>query len=213
MLIFDYDGVIADSLEYNLEITNRACALAAPKARLATVDDLYELSSMSFDELAGSIGVEPDEIPACLVEINRLLAIPNERTKLFDGMAEVIREAAGQHRLAIVSHNTEIAIDHVLSMNSLRHYFSDILGAESPGDKTAQITYLLEKYQVDGKQAYMVGDSVSDIISARLAGVNSIAVSWGFQPIVRLKPALPDFIVTTPEQLRIPMDEKLRYER
>ncbi|MCF6176345.1 MAG: HAD family hydrolase [Victivallaceae bacterium] len=213
MLIFDYDGVIADSLEYNLEITNRACALAAPKARSATVADLYELSSMSFDELARSIGVEPGEVPACLVEINRLLAIPNERTKLFDGMAEVIRKAAGQHRLAIVSHNTEIAIDHVLSMNSLRHYFSDILGTESPGDKTAQIIYLLEKYQVDGKQVYMVGDSVSDIISARLAGVNSIAVSWGFQPIVRLKPALPDFIVTNPEQLRIPMDEKLRYER
>jgi phosphoglycolate phosphatase len=211
MLIFDYDGVIADSLEYNLAITNRACALAAPKARLATVDDLYELSSMSFNELAGSIGVEPDEIPACLVEINRLLAIPNERTKLFAGMAEVIRTIAKEHRLAIVSHNTEIAIDQVLSINGLRHHFADILGAESPGNKTEQIASLLEKYHVDGKKAYMVGDSVSDILSAQQAGVNSIAVSWGFQPIVRLKPALPDFIVTQPEQISLPMAEALRY--
>lgn len=212
MLIFDYDGVIADSLEYNLEITNRACALAAPKARLATVADLHELSSMSFDELASLIGVKIEEIPACLVEINRLLAIPNERTKLFAGMPEVIRNAAEGQRLAIVSHNTEIAIEQVLSMNALRHCFSDILGAESPGDKTEQISWLLGKYQVDGKQAYMVGDSVSDIISARLAGVNSIAVSWGFQSLERLKTALPDFIVTRPQQLTLPMDETLRYE-
>ncbi len=211
MLIFDYDGVIADSLEYNLEITNRACALAAPGARMATVDDLHELSSMSFDELAGAIGVEVDEIPACLVEINRLLAIPNERTKLFPGMAEVIRKAADKHRLAIVSHNTEIAIDQVLTINGLRNCFSDILGAESVGDKTEQIGFLLDKYHIDGKQAYMIGDSVSDIISARLAGVNSIAVSWGFQPLNRLKPAQPDFIVTSPEQLELPMNEELKY--
>lgn len=212
MFIFDYDGVIADSLVYNLEITNKACTLVAANARPATVADLHELSSMSFDELAGSIGVEADEIPACLVEINRLLAIPNERTKLFDGMAEVIGKMAKEHRLAIVSHNTEIAIDQVLSINGLRHCFSDILGAESPGDKTEQIEFLLEKYQVDMKQAYMVGDAVSDIISARLAGVNSIAVSWGFQSLKRLKPALPNFIVTRPDQLSIPMDEQLRYE-
>ena len=211
MLIFDYDGVIADSLEYNLAITNRACALAASKARPATVEDLYELSSMSFDELAGSIGVEPAEIHPCLVEINRLLAIPNKQTKLFAGMAEVIRTIAQEHRLAIVSHNTEIAIDQVLSMYGLRHHFSDILGAESPGNKTEQISSLLEKYHVDSKKAYMVGDSVSDILSAQQAGVNSIAVSWGFQPIIRLKPANPDFIVTHPEQLSIPMAEDLRY--
>jgi phosphoglycolate phosphatase len=213
MLIFDYDGVIADSLEYNLEITNIACRLMAPNSRLATIDDLHNLSSMSFDELAGSIGVEPGEIPGCLDEINRLLAIPNERTKLFSGMTEVIIWAAEKHQLAIVSHNTEVAINHVLSMNSLRHYFSDILGAESPGDKTAQILYLLDKYKVDEKKTYMVGDSISDITSARLAGVNSIAVSWGFQSVERLKNAIPDYIVTRPKQLRIPMDEKLRYEQ
>lgn len=213
MLIFDYDGVIVDSLDYNLEITNRACAVVAAKARPATIADLRNLSSMLFDELAGSIGVQTAEIPACLDEINRLLAIPNEHTKLFAGMRAVISKAAENHRLAVVSHNTEVAINHVLSLNSLRHYFCEVLGAESPGDKTAQIIYVLDKYQIDENMVYMVGDSVSDITSARRAGVYSIAVSWGFQAIERLKSAHPDFIVTRPEQIGIPMDEKLRYER
>ena len=201
MLLFDYDGVIVDSLEHNLSITNQACRLHAPGARTATITDLKLLSSMSFQELAEVIGVKTSEIDACLMEINRLLAIPNKNSKLFPSMATVIRELAATSRLTIVSHNTEAAINHVMEMHGLREYFCHIFGHETPGGKAEQITWLLQKYQLDGRRCYMIGDSVSDITAAKEAGVNAVAVAWGFQPIEQLRESKPDFIIERPEQL------------
>ena len=51
-----------------------------------------------------------------------------------------------------------------------------------------------------GESAVMVGDSATDIKTARNAGIPAVAVSWGFRPREDLQSA--DAIADTPEQLK-----------
>ena len=46
-----------------------------------------------------------------------------------------------------------------------------------------------------------VGDSGVDMETARRACVESVGVSWGFRPILELKEAYADHIISTPSQI------------
>ena len=47
----------------------------------------------------------------------------------------------------------------------------------------------------------MIGDAVSDIREAHKAGVNSIAVNWGYHPGEKLLQASPGYMVNAPEDI------------
>jgi len=47
----------------------------------------------------------------------------------------------------------------------------------------------------------MVGDSVSDMDAARAAGVNALAVGWGWQSADVLKTRAPDHLFNAPQEL------------
>ena len=47
----------------------------------------------------------------------------------------------------------------------------------------------------------MVGDSISDIEAARAGGINSIAVSWGWQSRSLLQNHDPDMLFDTPADM------------
>ena len=78
-----------------------------------------------------------------------------------------------------------------------------IQGALEPGDKTRKVINACKHFGVDRRLACMIGDSVSDIRYAKRAGVQSIAVTWGWQSRDRLVKEDPDFIVNSVQELAI----------
>jgi phosphoglycolate phosphatase-like HAD superfamily hydrolase len=54
----------------------------------------------------------------------------------------------------------------------------------------------------------MIGDSVSDIRCAKQAGVQSIAITWGWQWRDRFVKEKPDFVVNSVHELAILLDSK-----
>jgi phosphoglycolate phosphatase len=62
------------------------------------------------------------------------------------------------------------------------------------------VEYIMDKAGTDRAHTIMVGDSGTDIQTARNAGIPIIAVSWGFRPRHELTAA--DFIADSADQLR-----------
>jgi phosphoglycolate phosphatase len=51
------------------------------------------------------------------------------------------------------------------------------------------------------EKTFYVGDTVGDIKEARLAGVKTVAVTWGWHNKERLEMASPDYVIETPDDL------------
>ena len=54
---------------------------------------------------------------------------------------------------------------------------------------------------VEPAQALVVGDTEQDILAAKAGGMTSVAVTWGFRPLLMLKALRPDFIISRPTDL------------
>jgi phosphoglycolate phosphatase-like HAD superfamily hydrolase len=63
----------------------------------------------------------------------------------------------------------------------------------------ALVEYIMDKARTDRAHTIMVGDSGTDIQTARNAGIPVIAVSWGFRP--RHELTVADFIADDTSQV------------
>jgi len=84
------------------------------------------------------------------------------------------------------------------------NYFIRVQGVESRFDKkpAPQSTlHILEQFKLPAEQALFVGDTKTDIHTAKNAGLKSAGVAWGFRGRVELEQAGADFIIEHPQKL------------
>lgn len=200
IILFDFDGVLADTLSDMLNFAQEVCVhLGFP--RTPTPADLNALETMSFVEYGRQLKLPPEYIDAFVSHCLHLFNNRPEPPKIFDGMAQVVGTAARHNTLAIVTGNTTPTVEGFLRKYGLREHIRLVIGIEQSGTKTEKIRFALKELSRQGDAAYIVGDAVSDIRAARQAGIKSIAVSWGHQDASRLLGTKPDYLVESPQEL------------
>lgn len=124
------------------------------------------------------------------------------RTKLYDFAEEIVNklQSAGYNNMAIVSSAPKNQIEKMLEINGLRSRFSEILGINKNG-KSGIITSLVENLNLQPSDCYFITDTAGDIIDGKSAGVNVLAVTWGFHDKTKLIAANPQHIVCTPQEI------------
>jgi phosphoglycolate phosphatase len=200
LILFDFDGVLADTLDDMLKFAQAVCAELGIN-RIPTPADLDALETMSFVEYGKQLGVPPallDEfVSRCL---QRFIEKPHP-PKIFDGMAEVVKQLSSQHVLAIVTGNTTRAVENFLIENGIHQCVSAVFAVDQPGSKTEKILKAKSQLEMENGAVYYVGDAVSDIYAARQVSVKSVAVGWGHQSLGKLANAKPDHVVHAPEEI------------
>lgn len=195
-ILFDFDGVIIDSFKACLFVTR----LSRPWMSQDEFRDLF--MGNLYDKLVETKKLETREIlPLSAEEYFNNYFVLSKKLDVIDGMADVIERLAATHRLSIVSSAYNFIIEELLERAQLRHHFSDILGADAETNKTKKIQMVFDKYGVTAEESFFITDTAGDVFEARYAGVDSIAVSWGYHGIDRLETAAPYAIVHTPEEL------------
>jgi phosphoglycolate phosphatase len=212
IILFDFDGVLADTLDDLLNFAREVCAqLGFP--RDPTPADLNVLETMSFADYGRQLKLPPQYIDAFVSQCLRMFNQRSHSPRMFEGMGQAIKEAAKSNILAIVTGNTTPTVEEFLKENNLREYIKLIIGVEQKGSRPEKIKRALRELGQGEEAAYMVGDAVSDIHAARETSIKSIAVGWGHQSPSRLLTAAPDYLVDSPQELlellkKIPNDEK-----
>ena len=200
LIIFDYDGVLVDSLERTLSLSADFCR-SIGHGRIPTRETIAMLDPMTYPELARSAGMPSLHIDAYTRHMFKGFRSAETTVRFFPGIKGLMHRLALK-KTAIVSGNARDTIAARLAAGGLTGQIDLILGALEAGDKAAKIQTACEKAGVNRKQACMVGDAVSDIRSAKKAGVASIAVTWGWQPRKTLAKENPDYMVTSVPELR-----------
>ncbi len=125
----------------------------------------------------------------------------DEMVTLFPGVAETIPQLAEQgYQLAIVTSKMKKTVLRGLNLFDLEKYFSAIVAEEDTINHKPlpePVFKALDLLDCKADRALMIGDSVSDIASARNARVASVLVAWSNLPEDQLIKARPDFYLST----------------
>ena len=93
------------------------------------------------------------------------------------------------YRLAVATGKARRGLDRVLKAHGWEEYFDITRAADETASKPhpLMLEEILAHCGVGARQALMVGDSSFDLLMARNAGMDSVAVSYGAQPIEALQ--------------------------
>jgi phosphoglycolate phosphatase len=194
-LIFDLDGTLADTSPDLLGATN--AVLAARGRPLLDLAHLRHLVGFGARALilqamqASGTPASEEEMPA-LVEIflTHYRAHIADGTRLFPHVAETLESLKAQGaRLGVLTNKPQELTDPLLPLLGLDGLFAAIYGAgRKPYTKPDprifhDVVADLLNGSGGGGPAVMIGDSITDLNTARAAGAPCILMSYGFTPV------------------------------
>jgi len=197
--IFDYDGVLVDSLDEVVSAGNAFCRSIGHKC-IVSKHMVTTLQPMTYDQLARSMGLPDDQIDACSAFVFNKLQQSGAATPFFPDVESLFRHLATK-KIVIISGNSRDVIYAKLAAHALDGQVAAIFGAHEPGDKADKIRRACADSDANPDRTCMIGDSMSDIQYAKKAGVQSIAVTWGWQSRDTLAEQQPDYIVESISEL------------
>lgn len=196
LLIFDFDGVIADSLVPFRAAVQSAwidCGMAE-----AMTDEQF-LRVFDTNMYAGmvAIGLAPDRVDTFLHVLKGHLESCAD-CPFFAGIAEVMGAISRCNHVVVVTSNIGATVRGLLERHGVTGV-KDVLGAERGTSKVEKIRQVVHRYP--GVPAYYVGDTCGDIVEGRNAGVRTVAAGWGWHGAERLAAVSPDLMLERPADL------------
>ena len=204
LIIFDYDGVLIDSLGDALAVGAEFCR-SVSHDQMPTKEIIEALDNVTYYEIARTIGLSDEQADSYSSYVFERFQAISPRMAFFPEIESLLHRISSKN-IAIVSGNAKNVISAKLSAHDLAEKITCISGALESGDKTEKILNACNNFGVETGLTCMVGDSVSDIRCAKTAGVQSIATTWGWQSRERLVQEEPDFIVDTVQELSALID-------
>lgn len=207
LLIFDWDGTLVDSIDRIVESMHRAAAVCG-------------LPQLSDEAIRGIIGLGlpeaiqtlyPDLREPALIERFRegygehYLSLENQPSALFPGVAESLEAFREQgYRLAVATGKSRRGLHKVLEGRGWLDYFDVTRCADETASKPhpRMLHEIMAHCAVAPERALMVGDSAFDLLMARNAGVDSVAVGFGAQPLESLRAHGPRLAINEFSELR-----------
>jgi len=192
MVIFDFDGTLGNSFLWFRSSINKA----AKKYKFKEINqtEIEKLRALTTQEIMNYLGVSWWKVPFIARYMRSLMTEDLEKITLFEGVPYLMNKFS-EEGIYIV----------VLSSNSFQNVVR-ILGPEvaikineiecgvSIFGKKNRFKKMIKKFGLSAKDVIAIGDETRDIEAARVAGIHSGAVTWGYATSEALEAESPDYI-------------------
>ncbi|GAB3923126.1 HAD hydrolase-like protein [Larkinella terrae] len=178
LVIFDFDGTLADSFPYFLRTINKLAATY--NFTPINPEDVDQLRGLDAREMMKRAKLPAWKIPLIARSFIQLMTRDIDQIRLFDGIPELLKQLVRQGvRLAVVSSNSEANIRRVLGPEcaSLITYYgcgTSLFGKQHKFRKAMAVN------GVGPAETLSVGDEIRDIEAAREVSTAFGAVAWGY---------------------------------
>lgn len=205
-LFFDLDGTLTDPME---GIT-RSVQYALRHFGIE-VNDLKELCPFIGPPLAESFrdrySMNEAETATAIARMREYFAPKGIfENKLYPGIPELLAATAAAGCVNVMATSKpEPFARRIAEHFDIARHFRLIAGSGLDGSRTTKvevIRHALSQLGIAPEEAVMIGDRRHDIEGARAAGLDSIAVSWGYAAPGELEAAHPGHIVADVDALR-----------
>ena len=200
LLNFDYDGVIVDSLDQLVQVAIQA-QTGIGSGRTPSRRDFAVVENLTVEEVGREIGIPEVELSRYVELFFEAQRKDTSKASLYEGIFSTFKELAKKHTIVVITSSQSNAVRSALVEHGLELYIADVLGGDVGNRKSDRIQMMQSKFKIPSESTFMIGDAVSDIREGKIAGVKTVAVTWGFQHLETLAKEEPDFIVDTPSDL------------
>lgn len=201
LYIFDYDGVIADSLDAWISVIGKIGEKYGYIYRM-TRDNVNELEQVTMDGILEKSGRKREESEDYLSEIYTEMEKNSRTVSFFSGINYVIKKLHETgNTVCVNTANSSTIVADRLEHENLGKYVAEVIGGDHSGSKSEKIHYLMEKYNFSHSLTWMIGDTRGDIIEGKKAGVMTAAVTYGWHHYENMADTKPDRIFRTIAEL------------
>ena len=196
LLAFDLDGTLIDS---RLDLVN-AVNCMRQSMNLEPIDNerVIRMVGNGINSLVRRAVADADvDVDTALKRMKRFYADNLlESTCLYPGVASGLAELQKQNlRLAVVTNKVADATATILEALGIAGYFCDIIGGDDIYPLKPEPDSLLalqQKYNLDARDCWMIGDNYTDLEAGRRAGFRRIFCTYGFGDV---QAETPDYTV------------------
>jgi phosphoglycolate phosphatase len=200
VILFDFDGTIADTYQAIAKITNQLSTEFGYKA--LDQEELVLIKNLSSREIVKRSEISIFKLPFLVRRVRAELGKEIAELEPIAGIAPVLLELKTQgHILGIVTSNNKENVDIFLAKNQLDYLFSYIYSGTAIFGKHRVLNQVIREHNIVPSDIIYVGDETRDIRSARKSLISVVAVSWGFNAAEILQEHQPDYLVAEPSEL------------
>jgi len=193
-ILFDFDGVVADSFHAAFEVQKMICPHLSDenyrKRFEGNINDWAEPENVHTEACRHDIDFFTEYIPRMKNEV-----------EIISGMKEVITLLEGKYTLVVISSSITSPIQDFLVDHDLASHFDWIMGNDVHKSKVEKIKMVFAKYGVGSSDCVFVTDTLGDMREATKMDVGSIGVTWGFHDPETLDRGNPFRLIETPAAL------------
>ena len=208
-ILFDLDGTLLDTLEDLATAANRALdALGLPAHpvaayRLFVGDGLRTLAERLLPDKRRSVPLVDALMAAFEREYSRSW---NERTAPYAGVPEMLdRLSSDGYRLAVLSNKpdafTRLCVEQLLPRWTFAPLYGQRPGVPKKPDPAAALAIAAE-LGLEPAEVLYLGDTATDMHTARAAGMVAVGVLWGFRTADELRAAGARHLLGHPDELQ-----------
>jgi phosphoglycolate phosphatase len=207
--IFDLDGTLLNTLPSLVKACNETLA----RLGLPSIDSLMIETFLGgglrvlIERMMAVSGVKDrsmiDQAYRIFAEIYP--SFSSYQVRPFEGIPAMLDEVASMGlKLAVLTNKIDKVTPDVIASSFPPGLFSAVRGARRfvplKPDPTSAFS-ILRKLKANPADSFFIGDSDIDILTGRAAGMQTIAVTWGFRPRQELEALAPDLLAETPDEI------------
>lgn len=198
MILLDFDGVIADSMNAYFGAFAEVCTEMGYR-RLNSREAFLKLFEGNPIRQLLWAGFPLFRLRRVLNRFKPRLLEVNKLVRPFEGITEVVSTLARRFPVFVITSNVAENVCSFLKRHGVLGV-AGIVGSETHTSKVKKIRRVLRQYP--NHRAYYVSDTKGDLIEARRAGAIPVAVAWGWHSLKKLAEGKPELVVSTPKELR-----------
>jgi phosphoglycolate phosphatase len=209
LVMFDFDGVIVDSLDIFSSAFLEACSAVRLEGFTRT-EDLLAVMEDNFYTGMRARGVPDEQVAEVLRRLGASLVKARRWLKPVPLMPQVLEELSVERTVVVVTSSPDDVVEGWLRGHGVCGV-DEVAGADKAHSKVEKIRALCARFP--GQQAYwFVSDTVGDMREAREAGATPVGVSWGWHEPEMLAEAGAERIAATPAELLTILAPELRHD-
>lgn len=200
VIVFDFDGTIADTLDAIVTIANRL----APEFGFTPVSqrEVESYRNLNAREVIRRSRIPLVKIPFLIRRVQAELNREIQHLKPIIGVMSVLTTLRQRgHRLGIVTSNSSVNVTTFLKKQGLESMFDFIHSGATLFGKSRIMKQLLAREGLTPGEIIYVGDETRDIDAAQAVKITMISVAWGFNTAETLARHHPDFLIHHPYEL------------